>query len=189
MALDPHKWLHVPFEAGCALIKDAALHRDAFAVHPEYLEKKPCGIAAAEYLQDYNLQTSRGFRALKVWLTLKEHGVAKFGRLIDQNIAQARYLTEMVIEDPELELVAPTTINIVCFRYKPAELTAGALEALNTEIMIRLQESGTAALSESTVKGRHCLRAALCNHRTRRRDLELLLKQVKSVGAEILKIS
>ena len=77
LALDPHKWLHVPFEAGCALIKDAALHRDTFAVHPEYLEEKPRGIAAAEYLQDYNLQTSRGFRALKVWLTLKEHGSRK----------------------------------------------------------------------------------------------------------------
>lgn len=186
LALDPHKWLHVPFEAGCALIKDAALHRDAFAVHPEYLEEKPRGIAAAEYLQDYNLQTSRGFRALKVWLTLKEHGVAKFGRLIDQNIAQARYLTELVKEDAELELVAPTTVNIVCFRYKPAELADDALEALNTEIMIRLQESGTAAVSDTTVKGRHCLRAAICNHRTRTSDLKLLLQEIKSVGLEVL---
>lgn len=186
LALDPHKWLHVPFEAGCALIKDAALHRDAFAVHPEYLEEKPRGIAAAEYLQDYNLQTSRGFRALKVWLTLKEHGVAKFGRLIDQNIAQARYLTEMIDEDAELELVAPTTINIVCFRYKPVGLTDDALQALNTEIMIRLQETGTAAVSDTTVKGRHCLRAALCNHRTRKSDLELLLREIKSVGSAII---
>jgi len=186
LALDPHKWLHVPFEAGCALIKDAALHRDAFAVHPEYLEEKPRGIAAAMHLQDYNLQSSRGFKALKVWLTLKEHGVAKFGRLIDQNIAQAHYLTEMVKEDAELELAAPTTVNIVCFRYKPAKLTDDALEALNTEIMIRLQESGTAAVSDTTVKGRHCLRAALCNHRTRRSDLELLLREIKSVGSAIL---
>ncbi|WP_417412376.1 pyridoxal phosphate-dependent decarboxylase family protein [Hoeflea sp.] len=186
LALDPHKWLHVPFEAGCALIKDAALHRDAFAVHPEYLEEKPRGIAAAEYLQDYNLQTSRGFRALKVWLTLKEFGVAKFGRLIDQNIAQARYLTEMVEDDAELELAAPTTINIVCFRYKPDGLTDDALQSLNTEIMIRLQESGTAAVSDTTVKGRHCLRAALCNHRTRKSDLELLLREIKDVGSAIM---
>lgn len=118
---------------------------------------------------------------------LKEHGVAKFGRLIDQNIEQARYLTEMVKEDAELELAAPTTVNIVCFRYKPTELTDDALEALNTEIMIQLQESGTAAVSDTTVKGRHCLRAAFCNHRTRRSDLELLLREVKSVGSEILK--
>ncbi|MFD1158046.1 pyridoxal phosphate-dependent decarboxylase family protein [Roseovarius aestuarii] len=186
LALDPHKWLHAPFEAGCAIIKDAALHRDAFAVHPEYLEEKPRGIAAAEYLQDYNLQTSRGFRALKIWMTLKEHGVEKFGRLIDQNIAQARYLTEMVNEDAELELAAPTTVNIVCFRYKPAELADDALETLNTEIMIRLQESGTAAVSDTTVKGRHCLRAAICNHRTRLSDLELLLREVKAVGLEVL---
>ncbi len=186
LALDPHKWLHVPFEAGCALIKDTALLRDTFAVHPEYLEEKPRGIAAAEYLQDYNLQSSRGFKALKIWLMLKEHGVAKFGRLIDQNIEQARYLTEMVEEDTELELVTPTTINIVCFRYKPAGVVESALETLNTEIMIRLQESGTAAVSDTTVKGRHCLRAAICNHRTRRRDLELFIQEVKSVGSEIL---
>jgi len=121
-----------------------------------------------------------------VWLTLKEHGVAKFGRLIDQNIAQARYLTEMVEDDTELELMAPTTINIVCFRYNPAGLTDDALRALNTEIMIRMQESGTAAVSDTTVKGRHCLRAALCNHRTRKSDLELLLTEIKSVGSAIL---
>jgi len=92
----------------------------------------------------------------------------------------------MIIEDTNFELVAPTTINIVCFRYKPTELADAALEALNTEIMIRLQESGTAAVSDTTVKGRHCLRAALCNHRTRRSDLRLLLQEIKSVGSEVL---
>ncbi len=186
VALDPHKWLHVPFEAGCAVIKDAALHRDTFAVHPEYLETKPRGIAAAELLQDYSLQTSRGFRALKVWLTLKEHGVAKFGRLIDQNIAQAKYMTELVEADPELELITPTTINIVCFRYKPVEMTEIASEALNTEIMIQLQESGTAAVSDTTVKGVHCLRAAICNHRTIKSDIDLFVKEVKVVGAALM---
>lgn len=186
VALDPHKWLHVPFEAGCAIIKDAALHRDAFAVHPEYLEEKPRGIAAAEYLQDYNLQTSRGFRALKVWLTLKEHGVEKFGRLIDQNIEQARYLSGLVTDDAEFELVAPTTVNIVSFRFNPNELNETELKELNTEVMIRLQENGTAAISDTTVRGRHCLRAALCNHRTIASDLELLVDEIKSVGAAIL---
>lgn len=186
IALDPHKLLHVPFEAGCALIRDAGQHRDAFAVHPEYLEEKPRGIAAAEYLQDYGLQTSRGFRALKVWLMLREHGVAKFGRLIDQNISQAAYLTGLIADDTELELAAPTTINIVCFRYVASGLSTAALAKLNTEIMIRLQESGTAAVSDTTVQGRHCLRAALCNHRTRRSDIRMFIREVKSLGREIL---
>ncbi|MEX3315363.1 aspartate aminotransferase family protein [Sulfitobacter sp. PS-8MA] len=186
IALDPHKLLHVPFEAGCALIRDAGQHRDAFAVHPEYLEEKPRGIAAAEYLQDYGLQTSRGFRALKVWLMLREHGVAKFGRLIDQNISQAAYLTGLIEEDAKLELAAPSTINIVCFRYVASGLSTAALAKLNTEIMIRLQESGTAAVSDTTVQGRHCLRAALCNHRTRRSDIRMFIREVKSLGREIL---
>jgi glutamate/tyrosine decarboxylase-like PLP-dependent enzyme len=185
LALDPHKWMHVPFEAGCALVKDKALHLNTFAVHPEYLEEKPRGIAAAQYLQDFNLQTSRGFRALKIWLTLKEHSVEKFGRLIDQNIAQARYLTDLVEQDPDLELVAPTTVDIVCFRYKPIEMSESSLQELNTEIMVLLQESGTAAISDTTAHGRHCLRAAICNHRTTRADLELLVREIKSVGSGI----
>ncbi|WP_138467714.1 pyridoxal-dependent decarboxylase [Poseidonocella sp. HB161398] len=185
LALDPHKWLHVPFEAGCALVRDAAAHRATFAVHPEYLEEKPRGIAAGEYLHDYNLQTSRAFRALKIWLMLSEHGTAKFGRLIDQNIAQARYLDRLVAARPPLALMAPTVIDIVCFRYAPEGMDEPALRALNTEIMLQLQESGIAAISDTTVAGRHALRVAICNHRTRRADLELLVDEVCRRGAAL----
>ncbi|MCR9275202.1 MULTISPECIES: pyridoxal phosphate-dependent decarboxylase family protein [Mameliella] len=185
LALDPHKWLHVPFEAGCALIRDADRHRQTFAVHPEYLEEKPRGIAATEYLHDYNLQTSRGFRALKVWLTLKEHGVEKFGRLIDQNIAQAAYLAARIEEVPHLELMAPVTINIVCFRFTVPGQPEPDLRELNTEIMLQMQEAGIAALSDTTVAGRHCLRVAICNHRTRRADLDLLVEEVLQIGGDL----
>lgn len=185
MALDPHKWLHVPFEAGCALIRDAKTHRKTFAVHPEYLEPKPRGIAATEYLHDYNLQTSRAFRALKVWLTLKEHGVEKFGRLIDQNIAQARTLAGLIRTAPDLHLMAPTTINIVCFRYAPRGMSETDLRALNTEIMLQMQEAGIAAVSDTSVSGRHCLRVAICNHRTRQEDLDLLVREVSHIGARL----
>lgn len=183
MALDPHKWLHVPFEAGCALVRDATTHRNTFAVHPEYLEEKPRGIAATEYLHDYNLQTSRAFRALKIWLTLKEHGVEKFGRLIDQNIAQARYLSGLIERAPDLQLMAPTEINIVCFRYSPGRMQEAGLRELNTEIMLRMQETGIAAVSDTYVAGHHCLRAAICNHRTRREDLDLLIEEVSRIGS------
>lgn len=183
MALDPHKWLHVPFEAGCALVRDATTHRNTFAVHPEYLEEKPRGIAATEYLHDYNLQTSRAFRALKIWLTLKEHGVEKFGLLIDQNIAQARYLSGLIERAPDLQLMAPTEINIVCFRYSPGRMQEAELRELNTEIMLRMQETGIAAVSDTYVAGHHCLRAAICNHRTRREDLDLLIEEVSRIGS------
>ena len=186
LALDPHKWLHAPFEVGCALVRDQAAHRGAFAVTPEYLETMPRGLAAGEWLYDYGLQTSRGFRALKVWMALKEHGLDKFGRLIDQNIAQAQYLADLVWSTPLLELRAPVEVNIVCFRYRPDGMDEGGLKALNIEIMLRLQEAGIAVISDTTVQGKHCLRVAITNHRTRRNDLDLLVREVLRLGREIV---
>ncbi|TPN77592.1 amino acid decarboxylase [Mesorhizobium sp. CU2] len=185
IALDPHKWLHAPFEAGCALVRDASAHRDTFAVTPEYLESAPRGLASGEWLHDYGLQTSRGFRALKIWMALKEHGVEKFGRLIDQNIVQAHYLTGLIEAEPAFELTAPTTVNIVSFRYKPEGASEERLKAFNTEIMLRLQEGGIAVLSDTTVHGQHCLRVAIANHRTRREDLDLLVREMLRLGREI----
>jgi glutamate/tyrosine decarboxylase-like PLP-dependent enzyme len=189
VALDPHKWLHAPFEAGCALIQDAKAHRGTFAVTPEYLEVTARGIASGTWLHEYGLQTSRGFRALKVWMALKEHGIEKFGRLIDQNIEQARYLTELVEAEPLLELAAPTSTSIVCYRYRRDGMGAKELKALNTEIMLRLQEDGIAALSDTTIKGEHCLRVAINNHRTQRSDLDLLIGETIRIGNEIVKAS
>lgn len=185
IALDPHKWLHAPFEAGCALVRDASAHRKTFAVTPEYLESTPRGLASGQWLHDYGLQTSRGFKALKVWMALREHGVEKFGRLIDQNIAQGHYLANLIEAEPALELTAPTSINIVCFRYRAEGLDGERAKALNTEIMLRLQEEGIAAISDTTVQGRHCLRVAINNHRTRREDLDLLVAETIRLGNEI----
>jgi aromatic-L-amino-acid/L-tryptophan decarboxylase len=186
VALDPHKWLHAPFEAGCALVRDAKAHHNAFSTAQEYMEPTARGLAAAPWLHEYGLQTSRGFKALKVWMSLKEHGIEKFGRLIDQNIAQAHHLAGLIKAEPVLELVAPTNINIVCFRYRGHDFDRAALKLINKEIMLRLQEQGIAALSDTTVHGEHCLRAAINNHRTRRSDLELLLKEVIRLGETIV---
>ncbi|RWF68477.1 MAG: amino acid decarboxylase [Mesorhizobium sp.] len=188
VALDPHKWLHAPFEVGCALVRDASAHRKTFAVTPEYLESTPRGLASGDWLHDYGLQTSRGFRALKVWMALKEHGIEKFGRLIDQNIAQGHTLGTLIEAEPLLELVAPPNINIVCFRYRGDGITGELQKAINTEIMLRLQEEGIAALSDTTVHGQHCLRVAINNHRTRRADLDLLVRETVRLGQEILRL-
>jgi aromatic-L-amino-acid/L-tryptophan decarboxylase len=185
LALDPHKWLHAPFEAGCALVRDRNLHFSTFALHGEYLEEKPRGVAACDYLFDYGFELSRGFKALKIWMSLKEHGTEKFGRLIDQNIAQGAYLTELIGAEPSLELMAPTIINIVCFRYRIAGADEPAHKAINTEIMLRLQEAGMAVMTDTTIHGRHCLRAAINNHRTKRQDLELLVQEVTRLGLEL----
>ncbi|MEZ4706148.1 MAG: aminotransferase class V-fold PLP-dependent enzyme [Caldilineaceae bacterium] len=186
VALDPHKWLHAPFEVGCALVRDARAHLQTFTLTPEYLERAQRGVAAADWLYDYGMQTSRGFRALKVWLSLQEHGVQKFGWLIDQNIAQAQYLTKLIEADPQLELMTPTNINIVCFRYNPGHLAEATLKRINVEIMQQMQESGIAAVSDTTLRGRHCLRAAINNHRTQRADLHLLVAEVVQIGQDII---
>ena len=185
LALDPHKWMHTPFEAGCALVRDAKLHRDTFAIHGEYLEEKPRGVASGEFLADYSFELSRGFKALKIWMSLKEQGVEKFGRLIDQNIAQGAYLTQLIEAQPKLELMAPTSINIVCFRYRGADANEAAVKAMNTEIMLRIQEAGTAVATDTTVHGRYCLRIAINNHRTTRADLDLFIAEVLRLGAEL----
>ena len=184
VALDPHKWLHAPFEIGCALVKDRAKHRQSFAVSPEYLQGTSRGIASGEWLHEFGLQTSRGFGALKVWMALKEHGVAKFGRLIDQNVAQATILAHLVRAHPLLELLAEPEINIVCFRFAGAGHNEDDIKRINIEIMLRLQEAGLAAVSDTTLGGHHCLRAAICNHRTRVEDLEQFVGDVVRIGRE-----
>ena len=185
LALDPHKWLHTPFEAGCALVRDAKLHFNTFEIHGEYLEEKPRGLAAGGFLSDYGFELSRGFKALKIWMSLKEQGALKFGRLIDQNIAQGAYLTSLIEAEPDLELMSPTAINIVCFRYRGKSSSEDSLKPLNTEIMLRIQEAGLAVPTDTTVRGRHCLRVAINNHRTLREDLDLVIREVVRLGKEL----
>ncbi|MCY0146196.1 aspartate aminotransferase family protein [Hoeflea sp. G2-23] len=186
VALDPHKWLHAPFEVGCALIRSRSAHLATFSATSEYLEVTKRGVAAAQWLHDFGIQTSRGFRALKVWMSLREHGVRKFGRMIDQDIAKGAYLSGLVEQADNLHLMFPTNINIVCFRCDPGGLDEAALKSLNIEIMLRLQENGIAVLSDTTVNGQHCLRAAINNHRTRNDDLELLVREVQNLAKAVL---
>ncbi len=182
VALDPHKWLHTPFEAGSVLIRDAKRHFDTFEMHGDYLQMQTRGIIAGPFLADYGFELSRGFKALKIWMSLKENGVGKLGRLIDQNIAQARYLEGLIAAEPRLELIAPVDLNIVCFRYANGQTDEEALKALNIEVMLRIQESGIAIPSDTTLRGRHCLRVAINNHRTRRADLDLFVQAVLETG-------
>ncbi|WP_377505051.1 pyridoxal phosphate-dependent decarboxylase family protein [Octadecabacter sp. R77987] len=182
IALDPHKWLHTPFEAGCVLVRDAQRHFETFEMHGEYLQLQTRGLIAGKFLADYGFELSRGFKALKIWMSLKENGFEKLGRLIDQNIAQAQYLETLVRADPRLELVAPVDLNIVCFRFVDGITDEAALKALNTEIMLQVQEAGIAVPSDTTVSGKHCLRVAINNHRTRNDDLDLFLSEVLRIA-------
>lgn len=189
IALDLHKWMHIPFEAGCVIVRDAAAHRDAFALVPEYLQREDEGRGMASgslWFSDYGLQLTRQFRALKVWMSVKEHGLERFGRMIARNVEQAQYLGRLVEAADELELMAPIGLDIVCFRFNPAgpenALDPEALNRLNQDILAELQERGVAAPSYTTLKGAYCLRVAISNHRSRLEDFDLLVEEVLRIG-------
>jgi aromatic-L-amino-acid/L-tryptophan decarboxylase len=186
IAFDLHKWMYVPFEAGCTLVRDAEAHRRAFSLRPDYLTHAERGLAAGElWFSEYGIQLTRGFRALKVWMSLKEHGLDRYARLVRQNIGQARYLAQLVREAPDLELLAPVPLNIVCFRYVAPGRDEAALDALNQELLIRLHEQGIAVPSNLTLGGRFALRVAITNHRSRREDFDLLIREARRIGAEL----
>ena len=183
IALDLHKWLHIPFEAGCAIIRSEKAHRQTFSLTPEYLAHETRGIAAGHlWFSDYGLQLSRQFRALKVWMSIKEHGLDRFGRMIDRNVEQAHYLGTLIENDPQLELMAPIGMDIVCFRFNPGSMDMDALNALNKEILMQLHEQGVAAPSYTTLNGKYCIRVAIANHRSRREDFDVLAREVVRFG-------
>ena len=187
IAFDLHKWMSIPYEAGVVLVKDADAHRRSFALQPDYISNNERGIAAGpELTSNFGFELSRNFKALKIWMSLKEHGIEKFARLIRQNLTQAKYLTDLVEQSEELELTAPTRTNIVCFRFNPKENDLD-LNKLNKEILMRLQESGIAAPSYTKLNGNYCMRVANVNHRTIMNDFDVLVNEVIKIGNQVLK--
>jgi len=187
LAFDLHKWMYLPYEVGCTLVRSDEAHRRAFSLTPEYLIHAERGLAGGTlWFSDYGIQLSRGFRALKVWLSIKAHGIEKFGRLIQQNVDQARYLADLVDSAPELERLAPVPLNIVCFRFKSGNLSDDAMNRLNQEILFQLHESGIAAPSYTTLNGKYAIRAAITNQRSRRDDFEILVREVIRIGRSLV---
>jgi glutamate/tyrosine decarboxylase-like PLP-dependent enzyme len=181
IAFDFHKWGQSPYDAGFVMMRDAARHRAAFAVAAPYLERRPRGLAAGEpWPCDFGPDLSRGFRALKVWFAFKAYGAAAMGEAIAATCRAARALGARVDAEPELERLAPVTLNIVCFRFR-AEAPSKS-DALNAEIVARLQESGRFAPSTTTLDGRLAIRAAIVNHRTTRDDALALADEVLRLG-------
>jgi len=187
IALDLHKWMHIPFEAGCTIVRSERAHLNTFSLTPEYLAHETRGLAAGNlWFSDYGIQLSRQFRALKVWMSIKEHGLDRFGRMIARNVDQARHFAKLVENDPQLELMAPLGgMDIVCFRFNPGGLDTAALNALNKEILMQLHEQGIAVPSYTTLGDQYCLRIAISNHRSTFEDFDLLAREVVRIGQEI----
>jgi glutamate/tyrosine decarboxylase-like PLP-dependent enzyme len=180
LAFDFHKWGQAPYDAGFLLVRDAEAHKRAFASPAAYLERAERGLAAGSpWPCDLGPDLSRGFRALKVWFTLKVLGTERLGAAISHSCALARYLEGRIQETPELELMAPAELNIVCFRYR-------AENSVNAEIAIRLQESGVVAPSTTRIGGRTVIRAAIVNHRTSRAEMDALVEGTLAHGRSLV---
>ncbi|MDQ6951313.1 MAG: pyridoxal-dependent decarboxylase [Mariprofundales bacterium] len=192
LAMDFHKWGQVPYDAGLVLIRDGALHQRSFAATDSYLQRETHGLAAnTPWPCDYGIDLSRGFRALKVWFTLKAFGSEKLGAMISHCCQLARELEQLVSDHPQLELAAPVSLNIVCFYHTGSEirshtdddpLTPEQLNALNRAIVRHIQCSGLAAPSLATVAGRSVIRAAIVNHRTRSEDIIRLIDATEAAA-------
>jgi glutamate/tyrosine decarboxylase-like PLP-dependent enzyme len=190
LAFDPHKWLHQPYNVGAVLVRDARRHEGTFHIAPAYLDKLDGGVAAGPVnFNALGVQLSRSFAALRVWVSFKTHGVARFRALTRQNIEQARYLERLIERDAELELLAPTALNIVNYRYRPCDFPADALDSLNQRLLVELQTSGVAAPSSTRLDGRFSIRVCITNHRSRREDFDLLVAETLRIGRELGKDS
>ena len=183
VAFDFHKWLQVPYDCGCVLVRDEAAHRRAFSARRDYLAADGLALAGGDpWFCEYGPEMSRGFRALKVWLTVKAYGLDALGEVVARNCRQAQYLAARVTQTPDFELLAPPSLNIVCFRYAPTGLGDAALDAANEAIVADLQASGIAAPSTTRIGGRLAIRVCLTNHRTETDDLEILIEAVQRFG-------
>ncbi|GAA2794401.1 aspartate aminotransferase family protein [Kitasatospora paracochleata] len=183
LALDPHKWLGVPVDCGCALVRDPEELRSTFSLVPSYLRDEAAG--ALGWFSEYGTEQTRPFRSLKVWASIAHRGRAGVAADIARCTELARTLGELVAADPELELVAPVETSIVAFRYRPAGIDEKRLDTVNKELPVAVQLRGRVFVTGALHRGREMLRACLLNAATTEADLRLLLEEVRSAGAEL----
>jgi aromatic-L-amino-acid decarboxylase len=187
VALDPHKWLFVPVEAGLVLVRDAEAMRAAFSLVPPYIRQSGSAgeVYGLPWFSEYGFQQTRGFRALKVWMTLQQFGLKGCQEAIEANLALAGYLADRVRQAPDLALMAPPSLSVVCFRYVARDLDEDATAALNRTLLERLQLGGEAFITSTELRGRFVLRACIVNHRSRREDIDRMLDAVRAIGVTL----
>jgi aromatic-L-amino-acid decarboxylase len=186
LAFDLHKWMYLPYEIACVLVRDRAVHEATFSVTPSYLTDEGRGVIAGGLpFADRGVELTRNFKALKVWLSLKAEGVEKFARVIEQNVEQARKFAARIVKVPDVVLSAPISLNVVCFRVAPPKMSPEEQDALNKELLLRIQETGLAIPSGSRIAGRYVLRVACSNHRSVWADFEALAVGIEGLVAQI----
>lgn len=187
VALDPHKWLYAPYEAGCILARDFSDLYDAFHTLPDYLVDVAGGSRNVN-MCDHGIALSRSARALKIWLAVKHFGVSRFRAIIGRTLDLARYAQQLLEATPGMQIVSPAVLGIVSFRYvpdyRPGEVLTdeGQIERINDEIRRRVWSSGRAMITSTRLWGRYVLRLCVLNHNTLRSDIESLVELLAELG-------
>ena len=178
VALDPHKWLYLPVGCGCVLYRDAAAAVAAFGEDADYTRVVGLEDDEAFAFWDYGPELSRPFRALDLWLLLKSAGTRAISEAIEDNIACAKYFADLIHATDDFEMLAPVDLSIFCFRARPPGF-AGDLDALNERVMLEVQHGGSSYLSNTRIRGAFALRGCVLNYRTTKRDMDILLDDVR----------
>ena len=189
VAVDPHKWLSIPVDAGAVLVRNAEAMRAAFSLVPAYLRTDggPGGVGGPPWWSEYGFEQTRPFRALKLWMAQQQYGRAGYRNAIERDLSHADRLADRVRQRPELELRTSRSLSIVCFRYAPERLHADRprLDRINEALMARLQRDGRAFLTGTVVDGVFWLRACFVNYRTSADDVDAVAPLVATLGAEV----
>jgi aromatic-L-amino-acid/L-tryptophan decarboxylase len=188
LAIDAHKWLSVPVECGCALVRDAAILRNAFSLVPPYLRtEEGKGFGGLPWFSEYGFQQTRGFRALKLWMTLLHRGRVGVTEIVSRHRALARHMASIIDSCLDLERLAPVELSIVCFRYAPTHLQGNEeeLNRINKRVMEIVQSGGEAFLSSTVLNGRFALRACVLHYATTAEDVASLIAEVRRSGESL----
>ncbi|MDX1476239.1 MAG: aspartate aminotransferase family protein [Saprospiraceae bacterium] len=185
IALDPHKWFYCPQEAGCALVRNRQHLLDTFSYRPPYYHFEEYDEEPGINYYEYGMQNSRGFRALKVWMTLRQAGKEGLRAMIRHDIAMAQLLYDLVDQAPDFQAFK-TSLSITTFQYVPdATASRETINALNEEVMVRLQNGGHAYVTNAVIDDRYLLRACIVNFRTRHRDIASLPDAIRAIAADM----
>jgi aromatic-L-amino-acid/L-tryptophan decarboxylase len=186
ISLDPHKWLYQPLDCGCLLYRSSEAAQQAFSHTGDYARSLTADPVEGFAFFEESVELSRRFRALKLWLSLRYHGLAAFRESIRKDLAQARRLAESITREPQLELLAPVALSAVCFRHRGTRQLSGEdLNRFNVSVLKRVVERGRVYLSNATLHGKFCLRACIVNHRTTDADVDSVIPEVLAAAREV----
>jgi len=186
ISLDPHKWLYQPLDCGCLLYRSSQAAQKAFSHTGDYARSLTADPVEGFAFFEESLELSRRFRALKLWLSLRYHGLAAFRQSIRKDLAQAQRLAESISREPQLELLAPVALSAVCFRHRGTRQLSGEnLNRFNASLLKRVVERGRVYLSNATLHGKFCLRACIVNHRTTDADIDSVIPEVLAAATEV----